>query len=84
MSVVIYGRPDCAACERTKKFLDQPPKVPYEYVDIDEQPDKIAGLGIFALSIPIIIVDHGNEIDHWSGFRYEKLKALKATHGGIE
>jgi thioredoxin reductase (NADPH) len=39
--IVVYGAPWCPDCKRAKKFLAEH-RVPYEWVDIDQNPDGLA------------------------------------------
>ncbi|MGH2579043.1 MAG: glutaredoxin domain-containing protein, partial [Actinomycetota bacterium] len=36
--VTVYGAPWCPDCRRSKKFLGEQ-RVPYDWVDIDQDPD---------------------------------------------
>lgn len=75
MTVTIYTRPDCGDCERTKKLLDKL-DVTYTEIGISEAAPPPEGF----LKAPIVVTDSGS----WSGFRYDKIKALRMTHGGGE
>ena len=42
-TITVYGAPWCPHCKRVKKFLAAH-RVPYDHVDIDEQPEAIERL----------------------------------------
>ena len=75
MTVTVHHiGPSCVQCNQTKRLMDSLGIV-YVEVDLREHPEltnKFKELG--HLSAPIVTVG-----DHkiWSGFRYEKIKALK-------
>lgn len=78
--ITIYTRPGCAACERTKKFLDIRDVI-YDTIncdDIGEMPDLFKDF----TALPIVVVEHDGTTETWSGFRYDKLRSLGVTHGG--
>lgn len=58
----------------TKVYLDKN-KIEYEEREPD---DALAAIGHGFTSLPIVI----NGTDCWSGFRIDKLAALKTHHGG--
>lgn len=74
MSVVLYAKEKgCRQCDFTAKVLKKN-GVPFETVILDkdqEAKDYIAGLGY--MQAPVVV----NGEDHWSGFRPDKLDALK-------
>jgi glutaredoxin-like protein NrdH len=76
MTVTVYTLPNCVQCHATKHLLEQL-GVDYVVVDLTDQPKMVK---IFAdqnlTAAPI--VTYKDQI--WSGFRYEKLKALKRAN----
>lgn len=74
MKVTVYSKPDCVQCDSTKKVLDRA-GIEYETIDLTEDAEAmefVRGLGYAAA--PVVVTD----LDHWSGFRNEKLKNLIA------
>ena len=74
MSITVYTKPSCVACNQTKKTLDRL-ELEYEIIDItlDSQAyDKVVALGF--QSAPVVIAGD----NAWAGFQPEKLKALVA------
>ena len=73
MTITVYSKPNCIACDRTKKFLDSK-GIDYTPVDITEDPaayEKVTNMGFMAA--PVVVVEGG---DAWSGYQREKLTAL--------
>lgn len=74
MSVVLYAKEKgCRQCEYTAKVLKKN-GVPFETVILDKDQDArdyVASLGY--MQAPVVV----NGDDHWSGFRPDKLDALK-------
>lgn len=82
MSVVLYAKEKgCRQCEFTAKVLKKN-GVPFETVILDKDQDArdyVASLGY--MQAPVVV----NGEDHWSGFRPDKLDALKASmENGVE
>jgi glutaredoxin-like protein NrdH len=69
--ITVYTTPGCGSCDATKIWLRRN-KIDYEVVDIEEGRGVVEQLGYTQL--PVVVA--GSE--HWSGFKIEKLAALKA------
>lgn len=72
MDITVYSKPLCVQCDATKRALDKA-DIAYELVDVTEDAaalEKIKALGY--LQAPVVIAG----VDHWSGFRPEKLRTL--------
>lgn len=74
--VIVYSQPNCVQCDSTKRLMD---REGIEYTSIDVTQDKeaydyVVGLGY--KQVPVVVA--GDE--HWSGFRAERVKGLKAAH----
>lgn len=72
MSITVYSKPSCVACDATYRTLTRH-GLAYDVVDLStdlEALDLIKGLGY--QQAPVVIVDG----DHWSGFRPDRIKAL--------
>ena len=73
MSITVYTKPACVACNQTKKTLDKM-GLSYNVVDITEDAaayDKVVSMGF--MSAPVVVTDEGGS---WAGYQPEKLKAL--------
>jgi len=72
MSVVVYSKPDCVQCDRTKKILvrQNTPFVEREITPELAAEFKAEGL----LSAPVV---DAPGVGRWSGLRLDRLQALK-------
>lgn len=78
-NVTVYTKPACVQCTATFKALDKA-GIAYEKVDISVDPearDYVVALGY--LQAPVVVA--GNE--HWSGFRPDRVKALRAPQSAV-
>lgn len=80
MNPTIYTKPDCPACDATKKYFS---KYGVEYVSVDitendEALNLIKSLGYNYT--PVVVV---NESNHWQGFRPDKIASLKIIKHAI-
>lgn len=78
MPITVYSKPRCQQCAATKRKLDAF-GVAYTPVDITKDVASlhyIKGLGY--QQAPVVVVRDGNGamIDHWSGFRPDRIKAV--------
>jgi glutaredoxin-like protein NrdH len=74
MSVTVYTKPNCVQCNATYKALDKH-GIDYDIVDIstdDLAREYIMSLGY--LQAPVVVAAQN---DHWSGFRPDRIKALR-------
>lgn len=70
--VIVYTKPGCPQCERTKKLMDNN-GIEYETVDVSVNPEARENLLAQGYSqMPIVHTEH----DEWSGFRPDKIKEL--------
>ncbi len=73
--VTVYSLPSCVQCDSTKRMLKS---IDVEYEEVDMSQDAIALDMVKSLgytSAPVVISGD----DHWSGFRMDRIKALKAS-----
>ena len=73
MSITVYSKPACVACNQTKKTLDKL-GLEYNVIDITEDAsalEKVKSLGF--MSAPVVMTGEG---EAWAGYQPEKLKAL--------
>ena len=74
MNVTVYTKPDCVQCDMTKRLLDRE-GIAYETIDITQDADALAYIKELGyLAAPVVVA--GNQ--HWSGFKVERVKGLKA------
>lgn len=72
--LTVYTKPQCVQCTATKRALDSA-GIEYTLVDVSE--DGAALLTIKELGylqVPVVVTALG---DHWSGFRPDKINALR-------
>lgn len=72
MAVTIYTKPDCPACDATKRYMDKF-GIAYaveNYVDSDEA-KRLAAYHSFR-SAPLVVAGS----DCWAGFRLDKIMEL--------
>lgn len=80
MTVTVYSRVGCAACDATKKRLTRR-GLEFVIVDVDEHPDALAVLrDLGFLSLPVVATDH----DAWSGFQPERIDELAEYYGLLD
>lgn len=75
-SITVYSKPSCVQCNATYRLLD---KHGLQYVVVDVSVDDQAREYVMALGhlgAPVVVVDHGGEIEHWSGFSDRRIDAL--------
>lgn len=71
--ITLYSKPGCVQCNATVRSLDNA-KLQYSTIDVskDEQAlELIKAMGY--MQVPVVVTDN----DHWSGFRPDKIDALK-------
>jgi glutaredoxin-like protein len=75
-TIIIYGTTWCGDCRRTRRFLDYH-KVPYEYIDIDQDKDAeqfVMRTNGGMRSVPTIVCPDGSVMVEPSNLRVaEKL-----------
>lgn len=72
--VVLYSKNDCIQCRMTKRNLDSL-GIEYQEINIDESPEsrEYVKKELGFMAAPVIETD----TDTWSGFRPDKIMALK-------
>lgn len=76
MTVTVYSKPACVACNATYRALDKK-GIEYNSVDMSqdlEAMEYVVGLGY--AQAPVVIVDESN---HWSGFDPDKIDELTSA-----
>ena len=75
MTLELLSKPSCVQCTATKRTLDSK-GAEYTTTDLTVDPDALAtakGLGYLAAPVVLIRDAANNIVDHWSGFRPEKI-----------
>ncbi len=72
--VVLYSNNDCIQCRMTKRNLDSL-GIEYQEINLDESPEsrEYVKKELGFMAAPVIETD----TDAWSGFRPDKIMALK-------
>lgn len=81
MTVTVYTSPSCVQCNATKRQLKLKNQ-PYDPVDVTENQDAYDFITkeLGYIQVPVVVVKEGERlIDHWSGFRPDRLKAVLAA-----
>lgn len=81
-TIEILTKPSCTNCVATYRALDSK-KINYNLTDMSEHPDRLAQakeLGYLQAPIVLIHDDEGNIVEHWSGFRPDKIMELANSH----
>lgn len=71
--ITVYSKPDCEPCKNTKNLMAKY-DIKYNEVDItqdDEARDRVVALGY--MQSPVVVAGD----THWSGFRFDRIKALR-------
>lgn len=81
MTVTLYSKPACVQCDATKRRLDKL-GVPYLIADVTENPSDLARIIEWGYQqVPVVEVQHNGKVEHWSGFRPDKLQGLATRKG---
>lgn len=80
--LVILSQPSCVQCTSTYRALDKK-GIPYASFNVSDEADLAAGgkafheeakaLGYMQAPIGLALDADGNTVDHWSGFRPDKI-----------
>lgn len=80
IDVTVYGKPNCVQCDQTERHLNRL-GIAFTKIDITEDSEAYAfarALDPSYLSAPIVtVVDELGSLNHWSGYRFEEIKALE-------
>ncbi|WP_067709626.1 glutaredoxin-like protein NrdH [Erwinia sp. ErVv1] len=73
MRIIIYTKNNCVQCNATKNAMDKQ-GIPYQLVNLDHEPDAVETLKAMGYrQVPVVMAEQ----DHWSGFRPDKILALR-------
>lgn len=73
--ITLYTAPSCMQCHATKRHLRRA-GVDFQILDVSD--DAVARLAVEKLGytmLPVVTVDLPDGLDHWSGYRPERLDA---------
>lgn len=76
MQITIFTKPNCQACEATKKAMDRA-ALDYEVVDINSSsslPEILREMGF--RTMPVVEAFDGENHRYWEGFRPDLIKQL--------
>ncbi|MDU0478373.1 glutaredoxin domain-containing protein [Staphylococcus chromogenes] len=76
MKAIIYSKPDCQGCQATKRQCLKL-SVTYEERQIDDHPQvkqSLQEMNWTMMPYVQITDETGNNLDHWNGFKPERLK----------
>ncbi|KLU10368.1 MULTISPECIES: glutaredoxin domain-containing protein [Kocuria] len=80
-TVTLYTAPHCTDCTAAAQAMDRK-RIPYAPVSLATVPaslDYVKNLGHQRAPVTVIEDDHGAVVDHWSGYRPDKLMGLART-----
>jgi glutaredoxin-like protein NrdH len=73
MRIIIYTKNNCVQCNATKNAMDKH-GLDYQLVNLDHEPAAVETLKSMGYrQVPVVMA----EDDHWSGFRPDKISALR-------
>lgn len=75
MTLQLLSKPSCVQCKMTERTLDAK-GAEYTEADLTQDAEALAtakGLGYMAAPVVLVRDAVGNLVDHWSGFRPEKI-----------
>lgn len=78
-AVVVYSRPECVQCDRTKALMNRE-GIPFNEVNVDEDETAKAFVkGLDYMTAPVVYVQWGGDMgaSHWGGFRPDLIKSIK-------
>jgi glutaredoxin-like protein NrdH len=79
LPIVVYAKPDCVQCDRTKKWLTAH-KIRYREIDMEANPEAlqlVKDMGYQAAPVVIVPFDWEANERHWYGFRPDLLATIK-------
>lgn len=81
MTITVYTTPSCQQCNATKRQLKLR-NTPYQPVDlsVNQEAYDMVTKELGHNQAPVVVVKDGDRmVDHWSGFRPDRLKAVLAA-----
>lgn len=85
MNATLYGKPNCQGCTATGRWLDKrgfKAGRDYTYIDMSEDREALAAVQEMGHNqAPVMVLtskENGAVVDHWSGFRPDRLEQVIA------
>jgi glutaredoxin-like protein NrdH len=78
MAVTVYTKPACVQCNATYRALDKK-GIAYQTVDISKDEaalERLKALGHMQAPVVEHVDNEGALVDHWTGFRPDKIEEL--------
>ena len=73
MRIIIYTKNNCVQCTATKNAMDKQ-GLDYQLINLDQEPGEAETLKSLGYrQVPVVMAAE----DHWSGFRPDKISALR-------
>ena len=80
-TVTLYTAPHCTDCTAAAQAMDRK-RIPYAPISLAAVPsslDYVKGLGHQRAPVTVVQDERGTVLDHWSGYRPDKLMHLTRT-----
>ena len=78
MTITVYSKPACVACDATYRKLDKH-GIEYKSVNIMEALSFVRGLDPSYAQAPVVLVEFADGTSaHWSGYRPSSIEGLAA------
>ncbi|GEO97317.1 glutaredoxin domain-containing protein [Kocuria turfanensis] len=77
-TATLYTAPGCTDCAAAARSMDKK-GLDFRAVDLAAEPgalDYVRALGHQRAPVTVVHNEHGTEVDHWSGYRPDKLMTL--------
>lgn len=76
MKILVYGKTGCQPCTATKRWLDER-EILFTPLDITMTENRVACSYLGYAEAPVIVITgESGVVQHWSGFRPDKLDEL--------
>lgn len=75
MTIDVYTKDACQPCRATKRTMDRA-GLEYNEIRAADHMDELAPLGHTSAPVVVVTDDNGDMVDHWAGFRPDKVKGL--------
>lgn len=84
MKVTVYSKPNCTACDATKRLLTKL-GVAHTVVDVTEDADALVYVkSLGYVGAPVVVVDSELGVQHWAEFREGRVRSLSGIAGNGE
>ena len=87
MTITVYSKPACVACDATYRKLDKH-GIEYSSVNIIEDPEALTfvrGLDPSYAQAPVVLVEFADGTSaHWSGYSPDRLEKIAAAAASVD